>query len=119
MHDLLFTILGLVAVIVGIVVLANVKEKKDKKIQEEKLRVWLETESTKPKYKLSILTKSGKIYESKVFQPIGEVTHWKRWYVSSWTSLNATFALNRYRDPENDLFIPVCDIETVRRIQSK
>jgi len=93
---------------------------------EAKAQAWLEEELQKPRFRVSVLTKTSKIYESDVFIP--SVETWGSGIFRSTiknTSLGrahglieSAIRLNRYFDDKTNTFIPMCEIEEIRAVHA-
>lgn len=116
----LILILSFAALFVWAIVSDCRKDKRDQLKLEQDSKNWLEEQNKLPKYLIRVLTKTGKIYESEVMEPTSEVKASLRYYISYWTSLHKAYFLieesikfGRYCHAEENLFIPLCEIESL------
>lgn len=88
---------------------------------------WLKSQESEQKYKVVVITKANKKLESKVYDPAAQVEYclggWQVIHKSS--KLRATLRVegtiegDRFRTDDGDLYIPMCEIESLQVVKAE
>lgn len=124
MSGLIVFVLFVGLVVFGIIA-DNKSDKKEKAKNEEDADTWLNLELKQPRYKVVVVTKNAKTYESAPFTPYYEIIHFFHWTFWNYPSKNLakdkiekSFKAGRYFYEQTDTYIPMCDIETINVVEA-
>lgn len=120
-----YVLLGFVAFCIWAFVSDYKENKANQKAVKFAAQKFLDEQNALPKYQVQVTTKSGNILHSRSFNPNAEIM-WglggdfvNRTTSLDWaeSSIEGFFKKGRYYDSEKNLFIPVCNIESIRAVQ--
>ena len=121
----LLIFLGFIGLMVWAFYADRKNDKKDYAKRKEEQVAWMAEQAKSPKFKVVVTTKAGKTYETAAFEPESEIEYWfGGWHLETKSSkllahsrIEGSIKAARYFHEAENLFIPMCEIETFQAVQ--